>query len=73
MKLFNWLSMAFFGAAAVNAQAGNSPDPTELLIETTFMPEPCTYKAQSGDKIKVHYVRVHAILTIKELSNVHYV
>ncbi|KAF8196551.1 hypothetical protein BJ912DRAFT_955628 [Pholiota molesta] len=55
MKLFNWLSMAFFGAAAVNAQAGNSPDPTELLIETTFMPEPCTYKAQSGDKIKVHY------------------
>lgn len=73
MKFFNWLSMAFFGAAAVNAQAGDSPDPKELLIETTFMPEPCTYKAQSGDKIKVHYVRVHATLTTEKLSKMYHV
>ncbi|KAF9478368.1 hypothetical protein BDN70DRAFT_880058 [Pholiota conissans] len=47
--------MAFFGAAAANAQAGDSSAPTDLLIETTYMPESCPYKAQSGDKIKVHY------------------
>lgn len=35
--------------------------PNELVIETTHMPDVCTEKAESGDFIKVHYVRVIAI------------
>jgi len=30
--------------------------PTELEIETTFMPEECPQKAVKGDTISVHYV-----------------
>lgn len=57
MKFFNWLSFAVFGAAAANANgADGKVEPTELQIETTFMPESCPNKAQSGDRIQVHYV-----------------
>ncbi|KAF8965545.1 hypothetical protein BDZ97DRAFT_1811199 [Flammula alnicola] len=54
MKFFSWLSFAVFGAVAANAQDGRQP-PTELQIETTFMPDTCGNKAQTGDRIKVHY------------------
>ncbi len=57
MKFFNWLSFAVFGAAAANANSADSQTvPTELQIETTFMPEACSSKAQAGDRIQVHYV-----------------
>ncbi|KAF5335136.1 hypothetical protein D9611_010882 [Ephemerocybe angulata] len=29
--------------------------PTELDINTTYLPEDCTVKAQTGDSIEVHY------------------
>ncbi|KAF8915482.1 hypothetical protein CPB85DRAFT_1432793 [Mucidula mucida] len=41
MQLSRWISALVFVAA--------------LVIETTFTPEDCTVKAQTGDSIKVHY------------------
>ena len=55
MKLFSVVSALFFGAVAVSAA---QEPPTELEIKTTFMPEDCTEKATTNDKIKVHYVRL---------------
>ncbi|KAE9392257.1 hypothetical protein BT96DRAFT_959372 [Gymnopus androsaceus JB14] len=46
MKLFSWAICIL--AAAYEA-------PTELGIETTYMPQVCTSKAGTGDAIKVHY------------------
>lgn len=31
--------------------------PTELKLESTYLPDDCTVKAQNGDKLQVHYVR----------------
>ncbi|KIY66086.1 hypothetical protein CYLTODRAFT_444926 [Cylindrobasidium torrendii FP15055 ss-10] len=42
------ISLAAFAVAKEEA-------PTDLHIETTFMPEDCKVKAKAGDKIKVHY------------------
>lgn len=70
MKFFNWISLAVFGAAAANA--GSTEDkvaPTELQIETTFMPESCPNKAQSGDRIQVHYVSDINVNPLKEHFN----
>lgn len=46
-----WFSLLALAACALAVEP-----PTELQIETTFMPEECPVKAQSGDQIKVHYV-----------------
>ena len=54
MKLLSVVSALLFGVAAVVAA---EESPTELKIDTTFMPEDCTEKATTNDKIKVHYVR----------------
>lgn len=51
MQLFNWLSVF---ALALLASA--SEVPTELQIDTTYLPDSCTTKAAKGDAIKVHYV-----------------
>ena len=52
MQLFKlWFSLL---AVAVSVLA--TQPPTELQIETTFMPEECPQKAAKGDTISVHYV-----------------
>ncbi|KAJ3513908.1 hypothetical protein NLJ89_g2679 [Agrocybe chaxingu] len=53
MKVFSWISCALF--AAVAAVAEEKVPPTELQIETTFLPEDCPNKAQKGDHVEVHY------------------
>ncbi len=42
-------------ALAIAALAAKEP-PTELQIDTTFLPEDCSVKAKTGDKVQVHYV-----------------
>ena len=54
MQLSQWLSVFAFGLLA---SAQQSP-PKELEIKTTYAPSDCTVKAQRGDPIKVHYVRL---------------
>ncbi|KAH7888871.1 hypothetical protein F5I97DRAFT_1803127 [Phlebopus sp. FC_14] len=44
---FSLLALAFSVAAL--------EPPTELQIETTFLPDDCKVKALTGDQIKVHY------------------
>ncbi|KAJ7594507.1 hypothetical protein C8J56DRAFT_885083 [Mycena floridula] len=51
MQILNWLSVVLLAAVAV----AETEAPTELKIETTFLPDVCTTKAQNGDSIKVHY------------------
>ncbi|KAF4583380.1 Peptidyl-prolyl cis-trans isomerase fpr2 [Pleurotus pulmonarius] len=41
-------------ALAIAALAAKEP-PTELQIDTTFLPEDCSVKAKTGDKVQVHY------------------
>ncbi|KAH9484848.1 FK506-binding protein 2 [Psilocybe cubensis] len=53
MKLFAWISAALFATVAL-ADEVKTP-PTELQIETTYLPDNCVTKAQTGDRIKVHY------------------
>ncbi|KAJ7274556.1 hypothetical protein B0H12DRAFT_404010 [Mycena haematopus] len=43
--------LGFLVAAVVVLAA----DPTELQIETTYLPDDCPAKAAKGDQIKVHY------------------
>ncbi|KAG8214051.1 hypothetical protein J3R82DRAFT_10808 [Butyriboletus roseoflavus] len=45
-----WFSLLVAAACVFAAQP-----PTELQIETTFMPEECPEKAAKGDTISVHY------------------
>ncbi|PPQ92978.1 hypothetical protein CVT25_000179 [Psilocybe cyanescens] len=54
MKLFAWISAALLATVAL-AEEAKTP-PTELQIETTYLPENCVTKAETGDRIKVHYV-----------------
>ena len=49
--MFKWLT-TLFAAGAVAAHDSGKAAPTELQIETTFMPEVCGPKAQQGDRIK---------------------
>ena len=52
MQLFRvWFSLLAVAVCVFAAQP-----PTELQIETTFMPEACPDKAVKGDTIAVHYV-----------------
>ncbi|KAI0916426.1 hypothetical protein AcW1_008844 [Taiwanofungus camphoratus] len=44
---------AFFLAVIVNAEAPEPP--SELGIQTTYVPEDCSVKARTGDALKVHY------------------
>lgn len=53
MKFLSWFSVL---ALALTVSAEERVPPTELEIETTFMPEECPLTAKSGDAIKVHYV-----------------
>lgn len=54
MHLLNWISVLLF-ALVVSAV----DPPTELQIDVTDKPANCPFKAQQGDKIKVHYVSIH--------------
>jgi FK506-binding protein 2 len=54
MQLLQTLSIFAFGLLVSAVQ---SP-PEELEIKTTYTPSDCTVKAQKGDPIKVHYVRL---------------
>ncbi|KAG9316735.1 hypothetical protein JVU11DRAFT_2795 [Chiua virens] len=45
-----WFSLLAIAACVLAAQP-----PTELQIETTFMPEECPNKVAKGDTISVHY------------------
>ena len=62
MQLLNWLRVPslLFVAMAVVAQE----PPTELQIETTYLPDDCTQKAAKGDSIEVHYVRRLNVLLV---------
>ncbi|TRM70105.1 hypothetical protein BD626DRAFT_476311 [Schizophyllum amplum] len=51
MRVLTLLSTLFLVAIATDA----AEPPKELVIETTFAPSECPAKAQSGDKVKVHY------------------
>jgi hypothetical protein len=50
-QLLNLISLVFFVVLAL----ANEP-PSELVIDTTYLPESCSVKANKGDSIKVHYV-----------------
>jgi len=52
MQFLKWLPSLLFATAVVAKEP-----PTELQIETTYMPDDCTVKAAKGDSIQVHYVR----------------
>lgn len=52
MQLFKvWFSLLAVAVCVFAAQP-----PTELQIETTYMPDECPEKAAKGDTISVHYV-----------------
>ena len=51
MRLLTFISSLFAASTVVMAYEA----PKELDIKTTFMPEGCTVKAQTGDSIQVHY------------------
>jgi hypothetical protein len=53
MLFFTWFSCLFFAALVAAKEA-----PTELVINTTYLPDDCTAKAKKGDKISVHYVSI---------------
>jgi hypothetical protein len=56
MRFFSILSVLALGLAAY-AESGEQP--TELKIETTYMPPECPVSAQKGDSLHVHYVGIH--------------
>ncbi|KAF8843032.1 hypothetical protein BDN67DRAFT_964917 [Paxillus ammoniavirescens] len=49
------LAKVWFSLLALAACALAVEPPTELQIETTFMPEDCPVKAGKGDTVSVHY------------------
>ena len=49
--------LAFLTVLVASCVVSAAEPPTELKIETTFMPDSCPVKAAKGDQIKVHYVR----------------
>ncbi|KDR67481.1 hypothetical protein GALMADRAFT_231922 [Galerina marginata CBS 339.88] len=55
MKFFAWLSSTLLFTAVAVATEDEKKAPAELQIVTTFKPEACPNKAQTGDNIKVHY------------------
>lgn len=59
MQFFNWLLCLIL--TVVLPVLAKKKAPKELVIDTTYKPEECTNKAQSGDSIKVHYVRLRLL------------
>jgi FK506-binding protein 2 len=53
MLLFKWFSVL---ALAAVAYAEGQERPTELIIDTTYMPPECPIKSDKGDSLSVHYV-----------------
>jgi FK506-binding protein 2 len=53
MLVLQWISVL---ALAVVAYADTREQPTELIINTTYLPPECPAKAGKGDSINVHYV-----------------
>lgn len=60
---FAWFSYLVFAMAVLAADP-----PTELKIETTFLPEDCTSTAQKGDSLSVHYVFLRVLFIIRNLT-----
>lgn len=54
---FSWFACALFAVAVVAKE-----EPTQLKIETTYLPDECPYQTQQGDPVKVHYVGVVGVL-----------
>lgn len=52
MQLQSLVCALLFAVGVLAAEA-----PTELKIETTYLPESCPAQAKKGDSIQVHYVR----------------
>ncbi|TFK18298.1 hypothetical protein FA15DRAFT_628037 [Coprinopsis marcescibilis] len=50
MQLLGWLTALVLAGAVVAKEP-----PTELVIDTTFVPQDCTVKAKTGDNLEVHY------------------
>ncbi|KAJ6625791.1 hypothetical protein B0H10DRAFT_2161654 [Mycena sp. CBHHK59/15] len=50
MRVASWISSLLFAVVVLATDA-----PTELQIETTYLPDDCPAKAQKGDAIQVHY------------------
>jgi hypothetical protein len=48
--------LSFVAALIVATDVAATEPPTELEIKTTFLPQDCYLKAQTGDSIQVHYV-----------------
>jgi FK506-binding protein 2 len=48
--------LGFVAALIAATVVAATEPPTELEIKTTFLPEDCNLKAQTGDSIQVHYV-----------------
>ena len=54
MRILGCLSVLILALAVVAEDA-----PTELKIDTTYVPDDCKVKSQNGDKLQVHYVSFH--------------
>lgn len=52
MLVFKWFSVLALAAVAY----AEVEQPTELVIDTTYLPEDCPIKSQKGDQLSVHYV-----------------
>ncbi|KAJ3482236.1 hypothetical protein NLI96_g7106 [Meripilus lineatus] len=55
MQLLNWLSVFLFALVASATETTTNEPPTELQIDVNYVPTSCPFRAQQGDKIKVHY------------------
>ena len=62
MHILSWLSYILVAATVVLAD--EKAPVKELKIDTTYKPAECPTKAQKGDAIKVHYVRISSVVTL---------
>jgi hypothetical protein len=62
MQILSWLSYILVAATVVLAD--EKAPVAELKIDTTYMPAECPAKAQPGDAIRVHYVRISSIVIL---------
>jgi len=62
MHVLGWLSYIIVAATFVIAD--EKAPVMELKIDTTYMPAECPAKAQAGDAIQVHYVRISSIVVL---------
>jgi len=63
MHILSWLSYILVAATVVIAE--EKAPVMELKIDTTYMPAECPAKAQTGDAIQVHYVRISSNVVLK--------